>query len=127
MMNRFRTRTSPAAPTPADTAAALAALAVCGVDDGDARRARLSRHVYRVRAGHPSPIVPVMLGDETSALAAASTLLAVGLLVPAIRPPTVPAGTCRLRVALSAAHTDAMVDRLVDALATIDTLTSAVP
>ena len=68
-----------------------------------------------------------MLGDETSALAAASTLLAVGLLVPAIRPPTVAAGTCRLRVALSAAHTDAMVDRLVDALATNDTLTNAVP
>ena len=127
IVNRSRPFIFTTAPTPADTAAALAALAVCRGDEGDARRARLSRHVHRVRAGHPSPIVPVMLGDETSALAAASTLLAVGLLVPAIRPPTVAAGTCRLRVALSAAHTDAMVDRLVDALATNDTLTNAVP
>ena len=60
-----------------------------------------------------------MLGDEAAALAAASALIERGLLVPAIRPPTVPAGTCRLRVALSAAHTDAMVDRLLEALATI--------
>ena len=73
-------------------------------------RARLREHVKRVRAGHPSPIVPVVLGDEARALAASAALLERGLLVPAIRPPTVAPGTSRLRVALSAAHTDAQVD-----------------
>ena len=63
-----------------------------------------------------SPIVPVMLGDESSALAAASVLLEQGLLVPAIRPPTVPEGTARLRISLTAAHTPADVARLVQAL-----------
>jgi 8-amino-7-oxononanoate synthase len=73
-----------------------------------------------VRSGHPSPIVPVVLGDEGRALAASSELLDRGLLVPAIRPPTVPRGTSRLRVALSAAHTDAQVEALVGALAALD-------
>ncbi len=50
-------------------------------------------------------------------MAASARLLEHGLLVPAIRPPTVPAGTSRLRVALSAAHTDAQVARLTAALA----------
>lgn len=65
---------------------------------------------------HPSPIVPVVLGDEEVALAAAAKLLEHGLLVPAIRPPTVAPGTSRLRIALSAAHEDAHVDRLLSAL-----------
>ena len=54
--------------------------------------------------------MPVVLGDEHGALAASAALLERGLLVPAIRPPTVAPGTSRLRVALSAAHTDAQVD-----------------
>jgi 8-amino-7-oxononanoate synthase len=58
----------------------------------------------------------VLIGDEHAAVAASSQLLEQGLLVPAIRPPTVPAGTSRLRVALSAAHTDAQVARLAAAL-----------
>jgi 8-amino-7-oxononanoate synthase len=52
-------------------------------------------------------------------LAAADDLLARGLLVPAIRPPTVPVGSSRLRVALSAAHTGEQLDRLVVALGTL--------
>jgi 7-keto-8-aminopelargonate synthetase-like enzyme len=119
IINRSRPFIFTTAPTPADTAAALAALTVFRGEEGEQRRVRLRCHIERVRAGHPSPIVPIVLGDEASAMAAASTLLARGLLVPAIRPPTVPPGTSRLRVALSAAHTDDMVDRLVDALATI--------
>ena len=104
------------ASTPADAAAALAALAVVQSAEGDRLRARLRAHVARLRPGHPSPIIPVVIGDERTTLAAAASLLDEGMLVPAIRPPTVPPGTSRLRVALSAAHTDAQVDRLATAL-----------
>jgi adenosylmethionine-8-amino-7-oxononanoate aminotransferase len=110
------------APTPADTAAALAALRVVRSEEGAALVARLRRNVERVRPGHPTPIVPVILGDEAAALGAASRLLERGLLVPAIRPPTVPPGTSRLRVALSAAHDDAQLDRLSSALASLATV-----
>jgi 7-keto-8-aminopelargonate synthetase-like enzyme len=70
--------------------------------------------------GHGSPIVPVVLGSEAAAAEAADRLLATGLLVPAIRPPTVPPGSSRLRISLSAAHRTADVRRLVDALATLE-------
>jgi 8-amino-7-oxononanoate synthase len=57
-----------------------------------------------------------VLGDEEHALKAAAALLDDGIFVPAIRPPTVPVGTSRLRVALSAAHSEAMVDDLIAGL-----------
>ena len=119
LRNRARPFIFTTAPTPADVAAALAAVRVVRSAEGRDLVARLRRHVDRVRPGHPTPIVPVVLGDEAAALAAAEDLLAAGLLVPAIRPPTVPVGTSRLRVALSAAHTDDHVVRLVAALATL--------
>jgi 7-keto-8-aminopelargonate synthetase-like enzyme len=87
--------------------------------EGDALRARLRANIDRVRAGHPSPIVPYLCGTEARALAAAAALLDDGLLVTAIRPPTVPAGTSRLRVAISAAHDDAQLDHLVATLARV--------
>ena len=117
LRNRARPFVFTTAPTPADVAAALAAVRVVRCPEGAALAARLRRHVDRLRPGHPTPIVPVVLGDEATALAAADRLLDHGLLVPAIRPPTVPAGTSRLRVALSAAHTGAQVGALVTALA----------
>ena len=106
--------------TPADAGAALAALHVLLGPEGHALRATLRRHVDRLRPGHPSPIVPIVLGDEQRALDAAAALLEQGLWVPAIRPPTVAPGSSRLRVTLSAAHTDADVDRLVAALGALD-------
>jgi 8-amino-7-oxononanoate synthase len=105
------------APTPADTAAALAALRIVRSEEGRALVDRLRGHVDAVAAGHPSPIIPVVLGAEAAALDAAALLLDQGLLVPAIRPPTVAPGTSRLRVALSAAHTDDDIERLVKAIA----------
>jgi 8-amino-7-oxononanoate synthase len=63
-----------------------------------------------------APIVPILLGSDARAVSVAEALLARGLWVPAIRPPTVPAGTARLRVSLSAAHTTEQVDQLIDAL-----------
>ncbi len=119
LRNRARPFIFTTAPTPADVAAALAAVRVVRSAEGEALVARLRSHVERLRPGHPTPIVPVVLGEEAAALAAADDLLAQGLLVPAIRPPTVPVGSSRLRVALSAAHTGEQVDRLVAALGTL--------
>jgi 7-keto-8-aminopelargonate synthetase-like enzyme len=119
LVNRARSYIFTTASTPADAAAALAAVEIVDAPEGDALRARLRAHVERVLPAHPSPIVPVVIGDERTTLAAAQALLEQGLLVPAIRPPTVAPGTSRLRVALSAAHTDEQVDRLVTALASL--------
>ena len=66
-----------------------------------------------------TPIIPVILGDPRRALAFAAALLEEGIFCPAIRPPTVPAGTSRLRVSLTAEHTDEDLDRLVSALVRI--------
>ena len=107
------------ASSPVDAAAALAALRIVRSPEGTELTATLRRHVDRLRAGHPSPIVPVVLGDEEVAMKASHALLEQGLLVPAIRPPTVAPGTSRLRVALSAAHTGDQVDRLAAALAAL--------
>lgn len=108
------------AASPADAAAGLAALEVVRGPQGAALCARLAGHVQRVAPGHPTPIVPVVLGSEERALECSAALLAEeGLFVPAIRPPTVPEGTSRLRVTLSAAHTDDQVDRLVRSLAAL--------
>jgi 8-amino-7-oxononanoate synthase len=90
------------------------------------RRERLRALIARFRAGaaqiglellpSDTPIQPVVVGDPGSALALSRTLEDRGLLVTAIRPPTVPAGTSRLRVTLTAAHTEEDVDRLLSAL-----------
>jgi len=82
-------------------------------------RARLRGHVERLRPGHRSPIVAVVFGDEQATLDASAALLEQGMLVPAIRPPTVPEATSRLRIALSAAHTEDQVDALAHAVAAL--------
>jgi 8-amino-7-oxononanoate synthase len=117
VVNRARSYIFTTASTPADTAAALAALAVLRSPEGDALRARLRANIDRLRPNHPSPIVPYVCGSEHHAIEVAAALLDEGLLVSAIRPPTVAPGTSRLRVTLSAAHTSEQVDRLARALA----------
>jgi 8-amino-7-oxononanoate synthase len=105
------------APTPADAAAALAALGVLRSPEGDALTTRLATLVSRLAPDHPSPILPVVVGDEERALEAATRLLDEHqLLVPAIRPPSVPPGTSRLRITLSAEHTDDQIERLESGL-----------
>ena len=64
----------------------------------------------------PTPIVPVILGEAERALAAAAALLERGIFCPAVRPPTVPPGTSRLRISLTAEHTEDDINRLVAAL-----------
>jgi 8-amino-7-oxononanoate synthase len=61
-------------------------------------------------------IQPLIIGENQAAVALAERLLTHGLWVPAIRPPTVPAGTARLRISLSAAHSEAQIDALITAL-----------
>ncbi len=117
LVNRARPFIFTTALTPADAAAALAAVRILRAGEGDRLVRRLRRLVDRLRRGHPSPILSIIVGEEDRAVAVAGALLERGVLIPAIRPPTVPPGTSRLRVAVSAAHTDAMVDVLLDALA----------
>ena len=64
----------------------------------------------------PTAIQPVIVGDNHAAVDVARALFERGLWVPAIRPPTVPRGTARLRVSLSAAHGEAHVRQLIDTL-----------
>jgi len=105
---------------PASAAAALASLDIIethpDLTEEPLAKARLfTRHLGLPDAA--SPIVPVIMGSADAALAASTALEAQGFLVVAIRPPTVPEGTARLRVAFSAVHADADVIRLADAVA----------
>ena len=61
------------------------------------------------------PILPVMVGENEEALRMSKRLLEEGILIVAIRPPTVPKGTARLRLSVSAAHTDEDIVKLLDA------------
>src|SRR5699024_5277709 len=65
----------------------------------------------------PTPIQPILVGDSARALRLSRMLRERGLLVTAVRPPTVPVGSARLRVTLSAAHSEAQVQLLLNALA----------
>ena len=81
----------------------------------DYLRARLTQHGLDMGRSD-SQIIPVMLGENERAIAVAAQLRNDGFAVRAIRPPTVPAGTARLRLSLTAKHTTEMLDGLVDAL-----------
>ncbi|MDQ6727908.1 MAG: 8-amino-7-oxononanoate synthase [Actinomycetota bacterium] len=117
LVNRARPFIFTTASTPADAAAGLAAVAVLRSEEGTALVDRLRANVERIAPGHPSPIVPVVVGDEQAALDASAALLDRGLLVPAIRPPTVAPGTSRLRISLSATHSDDDLRALLAGLA----------
>ncbi len=96
------------------------------IEQGEERRRRLRQLIAQLRQGlnfrrwrlpeSSTAIQPVIIGENSEALQVGAALLAAGLWVPVIRPPTVPAGTARLRISLSAAHTPAQVERLVSAL-----------
>ena len=96
------------------------------IAEGDARRAHLAVLTTQLRQGlaatrwkllpSPTAIQPIVVGDNHAVVALAEALYARGLWVPGIRPPTVPQGSARLRVSLSAAHTADHVARLVDAM-----------
>jgi 8-amino-7-oxononanoate synthase len=119
--NRARTFIYSTGLPPAIAAAAIAALDVIEGDPEMAARPVEKAKAFTRRVGLPeaqSTIVPVILGDAEAAMQAARLLEDEGFLVVAIRPPTVPAGTARLRLTFSAAHPDADIERLADIIRT---------
>ena len=119
--NRARTFVYSTGLPPASAAAALAALDVIERDPGYVALPVAKAQAFTRRLGLPeaqSPIVPVVIGDAAAALDAQQILEAEGFLVVAIRPPTVPTGTARLRIAFTALHSDEAVARLADIVGT---------
>jgi 7-keto-8-aminopelargonate synthetase-like enzyme len=126
LVNRARTFIFTTALPPPVAAAAGAALTLVDSAEGTRRREILTGHrgalgarlveVGLIPAPPAGSILPVHLGAESRALAASAALAARGFFVQAIRPPTVPPGTARLRVTLSAQHSAAEVARLAEAL-----------
>ena len=124
LLQRARTYIFTTGSSPIIACALLASLDL--IEHGDERRAHLQRLTAQLRDGlaatrwqlvpSPTAIQPIIIGDNHEALRVASALLERGLWVPAIRPPTVPKGTARLRVSLTAAHSGEQVAQLVLAL-----------
>lgn len=124
LLQRARTYIFTTGSSPAIACALLASLDC--IEHGDARRDQLQRLRAQLQTGladtrwqllpSPTAIQPILIGNNHETVRVASALFERGLWVPAIRPPTVPQGTARLRVSLSAAHTEEQVQRLVDTL-----------
>ena len=127
LINRARPLIFSTALPPAIACAVLKSLQIVRGPEGDDRRARLWRNVARFAEGlrnlglparADSPIFPFLLGTPDNALRVASRLRELGVLAKAIRPPTVPPGTSRIRFALTAAHTEQHIDSALSALRT---------
>ncbi len=122
LINRARSFIFSTAPSPAVAAACRAALRIVQTAEGDALRGRLADNIALLASLlnfpdlPPSAILPLILGSEERALGEAARLQEEGFFVPAIRYPTVPRNTARLRVTLSAAHTPGQVQALAAAL-----------
>ena len=127
LIQRARSLVYTTAPPPPSIGAALKALDI--VEQEPERLARLATLGATLRQGlrqagfevaeHPTPIVPLILGSRRTALAWSERLWRSGFWVQAIRPPTVPEGTSRLRITVSAGHKSADIEALVAALATL--------
>lgn len=128
LVNRARSFIFSTAMMPSQAAAAERALEIAA--SGEALRDRLRRNVgalhdaLRARGIQTlgpdrTHIVPVLVGDDARVVRVGCELARRGLLVGAVRPPTVPPGGARLRITVSAAHTDAHIASLVDALAAV--------
>ncbi len=116
-----------ALPTPV-LAAAEVAIAFVASEHGDELRAKLAQNIERFAQGlralallapgaGTTPIFPIHVGSDAAVMDLSERLLAAGIFAQGIRPPTVPAGTARLRFALMATHTPAQLDRALEVLA----------
>jgi 8-amino-7-oxononanoate synthase len=124
LAQRARSYIFTTASSPIMAAALLASLELIAAGDG--RRAHLQRLIWRLQEGlrslpwrllpSPTAIQPLLVGGNEATVQLAGRLFERGLWVPAIRPPTVPAGTARLRISLSAAHDESQLDALITAL-----------
>jgi 8-amino-7-oxononanoate synthase len=122
LLNKGRSYIFTTAAPPAIACALSKSLQI--IRNGDALRANLMARIAQLReglAGKPllpsaTAIQPYIVGDNEAALALSKALWERGLWVPAIRPPTVPKGTARLRISVSAAHTAGDIDHLLSAL-----------
>jgi 8-amino-7-oxononanoate synthase len=131
LVQRARPYIYTTAAPPAVAHALLTSLDIIDGIEGLARRAHLNKlikqfqdqlHLRRWRLmPSETAIQPILIGSNDEAVRVAASLFDVGFWVPAIRPPTVPSGTARLRVTLSAAHTDDDVARLVTAIHSLET------
>ncbi len=125
LLNNARSFVFSTAMLPSQAAAAREALAIVETDRPRIERleanARLMRRMLSEVGVRPlgdplSPIIPVIIGDAAATVRVGSTLAALGVLVGAVRPPTVPAGTSRLRITISAAHTHEQIVSFADVL-----------
>ncbi len=126
LRHRARSFMFSTAPVPAQTAAALAGLEIVQSEEGEERRARLWQRVDEMKNGLiargwklpavRSAMVPLMVGGERETVALSERLLEANVFVPAIRYPTVAKGAARLRLTLSADHTPADIEELLEAL-----------
>ncbi len=126
LINRARPFIYSTAPAPAVAAAANAAIGLLLTAEGERLLQRLREHIDSVRQSlacnpenSPTPIIPVIVGDETAAVEAAQILRAKGIYLPAIRYPTVAKGSARLRISLSAAHQHDMLEFLINIIRTV--------
>jgi 8-amino-7-oxononanoate synthase len=116
LINTARSFIFSTAPEPAAAASARAGIEIIASAEGGALRKKLFGNIGRVRAEAGTAILPIILGDEQRALDVSEKLKEAGVLVPAIRFPTVARGQARLRISLSAAHTSEQIDLLMGAL-----------
>ncbi len=137
LINRARSFIFSTAPVPAAAAAARAAIDLVQSDEGRSRCAHLWSLVEAAKSrlmvsnwplsGVASPIIPLVMGEESKALAAAASLRDAGILIPAIRYPTVARGKARLRLTLSAAHAVKDLETLLAALSQLPCPASETP
>lgn len=112
IINRARPFIYTTAPPPALAHAAISAIRLIRSDKGAALRSKLFHNISILRKDHPSAILPIILGENQAALDASEKMKECGYLVPAIRFPTVPKGSARLRITLSASHPVEVVEEL---------------
>lgn len=131
LVNTARPYIYTTAAPPAVAHALLTSLEIIAGEEGQHRRAQLRERIAQLRTGlgalaaqagwtlgaSDTAIQPLIIGENAAAMALSAALEADGMRVGAIRPPTVPAGTARLRITLSASHTADDVQRLLDAIA----------